>query len=158
MGWLLPAPWLAQGWEEPGFSLPCGLGLSSSASDSWLWSGRQRVQFYSSRCEIFFEMLSWKVKKLGWLLYHSPWCDRKDREPTWLCVLLACGWQPRALCGLYCGASASPEERGLTQHASTASSTARRAEPASGHWKQKEAPVVFLEVVLLFLLPLRTSR
>lgn len=94
-GWLLPAPWLAQRWEEPGFSLLCGLGLSSSASDSWLRSGRQCVQFYSSRCEIFFVMLSWKVKKLGWLLCHSPRNNRglstKDGESMWLCIPLVCG-------------------------------------------------------------------
>ena len=77
LGWLFPAPWLVQGWEEPSFSLSCGLSLSSSDSDSWLQSGRWCVQFYLSRCEIFFEMLSWKSEKLGWLLYHLPWCNRR---------------------------------------------------------------------------------
>lgn len=145
-GWLLPAPWLAQRQEEPGFSLLCGLGLSSSASDSWLQSGRQCVQFYSSRCEIFFVMLSWKVKKLGWLLCHSPWSNRglstKDAESMCLCILLVCGQHLCAVSCLYCGTSAPPEEQGPNQCASTAPATVRSAAPILGHWKQKEAPVL----------------
>lgn len=118
LGWLLPAPWLAQGWDEPGFSLTCGSSLSSAASDSWLRSRRQCVQFYSSRCEIIFEMLSWKVEKLGWLLYHSPWCNGRfvcKRQRVCLCNLLACSWHPCALNRLYCGTLTSPGEQGLTQ-------------------------------------------
>ena len=85
-------------------------------------------------------------------------------ESIWLCILLACSRRLRALNCLYCGTSASPEEEGPNQHANTASSTVQSTEPVLGHGKQKEAPVltrreaVFLEVVLLFLLPPRTSR
>lgn len=121
-----------------------------------------------SRCAIFFEMLSWKVKKLGWLLYHLPWwgfstyiggLSTKDTETIWLCILTPmCSDLPLLWCfSLSWGAGSEPACKYSVFYS-------QNWKACFGTLKEKDDSVVtrreavFLEVVLLFLLLPRTSR
>lgn len=140
---LVPVPWLEQGREEPGFVFQHALDLSFPASHSWL------------QCNFFHtDVKFWDAQ------HHSPWCNGRVFFKNGSCGPTKSTQQ---VCALTCpcsGAAASPEEQGADHHVSMVSSARQRLRAISGHWEQKEAPVlprkgaVLLE--LCFLLP-RTS-